>query len=400
MRKYGKCLAAAAAAALMMTAMTVCAGAQEVTITGEPCPLTFVTDRAQYEALLAEAGEAGLPENLQDAAEETAEAAAEETAEAADGEAAETAEAEAAESGSDLPYVTVLVDHLNVLGVLDDAYAAALFDDQKVLIPLQEILERLPAVNVDALGSAVNWTDLGRGSSGELAKKVQENLISLSFLNGEADGVFGGMTAEAVAAFQSAEGLEPTGQVDAFSFFLLDELAAGEVEVLETVYPPVYKAEDKFASIIDSVRDTSVLEAYLDPEWKFSYDVFEGIGSIKRGQQLGFYEDTGRPIDRIRMDVSEEVYVARNTAGEVDVIPAIIVSSYGAYRPYVQKVLVRSGNRIAELETLVKTGRLDGTNVAETAVVPLTEEAEAILAEDSVVIRVEGPVHTYEIEAE
>ena len=79
-------------------------------------------------------------------------------------------------------------------------------------------------------------------------------------------------------------------------------------------------------------------------------------------------------------------------------IPALSVESVGAYRPYVKDVLVRNGNDVETLPTLVKTGALNGLDVAETAIVPLTDEAAALLEQGSgTVLRIEGSGRTYDL---
>lgn len=359
-------LTAAASAVMVLLAGQQAVFAQEVVLSGEKCPLTVISDLTAY----AEAGEA----------------------------TAETESGAEAASGAEAPSATVELDSLNILGILNDQYAAVTYEGGRGFVPLEEIAERIPAVNTDALEHVENWTDIGRGSSGEQAREVQENLIALSYLTGEADGVYGGMTAEALAQFQTASGLEATGTADVFTWFMLHEAAGGSPEAIETAYPPVFKPEEKFAEIIDSVQDASVLEQYLDPVYKFSFDVFSGTGEITDGTELGSFTDESRPIDRINMLVRRIAYVYRNEAGEIEVVPAISVTSEGAYRPYVTSIIVRSGVKTAELPLLSAVGGIEGTNVTEEAVVPLTEEAEALLSEpEGVVLRIAGSSKNYDV---
>ena len=359
-------LTAAASAVMVLLAGQQAVFAQEVVLSGEKCPLTVISDLTAY----AEAGEA----------------------------AAETESGAEAASGAEAPSATVELDSLNILGILNDQYAAVTYEGGRGFVPLEEIAERIPAVNTDALEHVENWTDIGRGSSGEQARKVQESLIDLSYLTGEADGVYGGMTAEALAQFQTASGLEATGTADVFTWFMLHEAAGGSPEAIETAYPPVFKPEEKFAEIIDSVQDASVLEQYLDPVYKFSFDVFSGTGEITDGTELGSFTDESRPIDRINMLVKRIAYVYRNEAGEIEVVPAISVTSEGAYRPYVTSIILRSGVKTAELPLLSAVGGIEGTNVTEEAVVPLTEEAEALLSEpEGVVLRIAGSSKNYDV---
>ena len=53
-----------------------------------------------------------------------------------------------------------------------------------------------------------------KGNRGDSVREVQEMLISLGYLDGEADGIFGPKTERAVQAWQKDNGLETTGMVD------------------------------------------------------------------------------------------------------------------------------------------------------------------------------------------
>lgn len=59
------------------------------------------------------------------------------------------------------------------------------------------------------------YEDLQNGSRGDEVKRLQQKLMDLGYLRGSADGVFGNKTAEAVRAFQQAQGLSATGVADA-----------------------------------------------------------------------------------------------------------------------------------------------------------------------------------------
>ena len=60
--------------------------------------------------------------------------------------------------------------------------------------------------------AAVTATLLKKGDRGEQVKSLQQNLILLGYLTGEADGQFGPATKAAVTAFQAASGLRADGQ--------------------------------------------------------------------------------------------------------------------------------------------------------------------------------------------
>ena len=350
--KIRNMLTIGAAAAAVLAAVPSFVSAQEIVISGEKCPLTLVEDRQAYTA------------DHENAIVET-----------------------------------VVLDNFDLLGVIDDAYVAIMFNGGRGFVPISEIEEKIPSVDLSSMTQVSSWQDLTRGSSGDLTRSVQEALNALKYNAGEADGAFGEMTAEAIAAFQTDNGLEATGVADPFTCLLLLEKAIGEKESLTVEYPPVYRAEDKFAAIIADVEDPSVLEAYLDPSWKFTYDVMEGTGEISKGEHVGSFEDYSRQIDRISISVDKTVYVGRNDRNLVDVAPVLLIKSVGAYRPYMLNVIIRSGNHVEELPVIGRTGELQGTDVSETAYAQLTEEAEALLAESGVEIRLEGSSKNYDIDA-
>ena len=61
------------------------------------------------------------------------------------------------------------------------------------------------------------YIPLSKGSSGTAVYSLQTRLSALGWLSGKADGDYGGNTRNAVAAFQSAAGLESTGVADALT---------------------------------------------------------------------------------------------------------------------------------------------------------------------------------------
>ena len=69
----------------------------------------------------------------------------------------------------------------------------------------------LVTVLVLAPSARVQAASLKQGSSGTEVRQLQQNLIGLGFLTGEADGRFGSNTRKAVEAFQAEYGLTPDG---------------------------------------------------------------------------------------------------------------------------------------------------------------------------------------------
>ena len=103
-------------------------------------------------------------------------------------------------------------------------------------------------------GSLVNGMKDAEGSTD--IEQLQQQLISLGLLSGEADGHFGNATEEAVLAFQQLYGLEATGAADPDTLSALSE-AALSVEELQTRL----KELGVYAAELDGVFGESTTEA-------------------------------------------------------------------------------------------------------------------------------------------
>ncbi len=396
---------------------SVPAAAQEIAFDGEKCPLTVIYDLQAYKALqngsLADA--AGSDATGVAASDSAAEAAAESTAadlpEAAGQEAAAASDAAASTEGSASEARPVSeekeVEGMDLLCVVDGDYVAGLLDGECVYFLLDEIAESVPDYDLTELPAASAWEDFGNGNSGDVARAVQEALIGLGYLEGKADGSFGSMSEAALQSFQSAEGLASTGVVDLFTWGLLMEKAVRKPDKIEVPYPPVYTAEEKFASIYDDVEDPALLDEYAGPEWRFSYDDFEGVGIISpKEADLGSWTaESSRAIDRLALELRSILSVQRDESGAVTLTPALEVNSVGAYRPYIKSALLRKENKVKELRLVEEDGWVDGTDVCERAVLALEpEELQELLGADSasggeeLVLRLSGAIQDYDVE--
>ena len=391
-------------------AMTQAVSAQEIVFTGEKCPLTVIHDLDAYKAeVMGEVAEAASSESTS-AEPATSEGTSAEPA-SSESTPAETASSEgtSAETAAESTpvYEEKDVESLDLLCILDDAYVAAVLDGDYVYIPYDELLESVTEFDLSELPSVLDWTDIGNGEKSDLARDIQTELISLGFLQGSADGIFGSQSETAVSAFQTAQELPVTGKVNLFTFGLLNEKASGEQEEIETPYPPVYTVESKFASIYKNVADASVLEDYLEPEWKFNYDPFEGKGEIATKDAVfgTWTDDSGRAIDRLSLSVRQVIFLESNEDGRVRLIPALMISSVGAYRPYIKSGMLRIGDDVMELPAVSVNGWVEGADVHETTMlrlgdVELPEEDSDKAAEDSdeeLLLRLNGAVRNYDI---
>ena len=92
-------------------------------------------------------------------------------------------------------------------------------------------LSAVTASDAAALEAGQAVTPLARGDRGASVMALQRRLADLGWLEGDCDGVFGGVTQAAVRAFQQAAGLEETGVADAATLAALaaqDAPAVGE----------------------------------------------------------------------------------------------------------------------------------------------------------------------------
>ena len=84
--------------------------------------------------------------------------------------------------------------------------------------------------------------------------KIQERLIALGYMDGEADGEYGSMTETAVKSFQTANGLEATGIVEQTTY---DKLFSDDaVAAKKTEEKPAEEAEVKAAANTPAVSNT------------------------------------------------------------------------------------------------------------------------------------------------
>ena len=88
--------------------------------------------------------------------------------------------------------------------------------------------EKAAAVREDQVAASVIVNSAIRGDANEGVRELQQRLIDLGFLYGEADGKFGGATEQAVKDFQTALGVEATGEASSELVNLIYSDAAPE----------------------------------------------------------------------------------------------------------------------------------------------------------------------------
>lgn len=131
---------------------------------------------------------------------------------------------------------------LDADGVAGDATLTLLYSDQAQTARPTDT----PAPS-DTPSPTASSDLLKKGSSGDLVKALQQRLITLGYLSGEADGQFGGGTEEAVRVFQRQNGLDVDGAAGKATQTLLFSDEAKQVTVTPTPDPsdlPILVNED------------------------------------------------------------------------------------------------------------------------------------------------------------
>ena len=286
------------------------------------------------------------------------------------------------ESASAEPAATSVTD-INVLGRTEDKVIVWMENYGTGYVSVEEFEDKVPLFDLESLESRDQMPVLRGGSDSAPVKALQEALIRLGFLEGEADGAFGSMTGNAVSQFQGSRALPATAEADAVTQWLLKDALAEEQDpesaVMEMAYPTVISPETKFSSVYESTD--SDLSAFVTSDWKFSYDAFEGSGMLTNGKlSAGSLSLEPSPMERLSMDLSFAVEAERGESGQVRFFPVLHIESKGAYCPYVQTVTFISGGQSAEIELTDTTRWVEGVEVMESDNLELSAELLSYLS--------------------
>lgn len=142
-------------------------------------------------------------------------------------------------------------------GVAGKATYAILFSDNALVkgtTPTPAVSETPAAEEATPTPAATEqtWPTLKKNDSGDNVAQLQEALIQLGYLTGKADGNYGAATAEAVKAFQKANGLTVDGSAGAET---QKALYGGKAKAKPTPTPtPTPKASETAASSDDVLQ--------------------------------------------------------------------------------------------------------------------------------------------------
>lgn len=203
---------------------------------------------------------------------------------------------------------------------------------QQMEAPPTPAPESTPAPTPD-----IHYAPLEQGMKGDAVAALQTRLIALGFLNGKADGSFGGKTAEAVKAFQQAAALERTGVAD-------DEtqrrLFWGEVPVQNALQkldyaaamndPAAYAgAQVQFSGSVlqiledDTDADTRGIYTVMRVATRGEYDNVAYVAWFRPASVEPFAEGDGVTV----RGVARGIYEYANEAGDILTLPRIEADS-------------------------------------------------------------------------
>ena len=224
-----------------------------------------------------------------------------------------------------------------------------------------------------ALRRETEFTTIERGFSGDIAMELQKALEKLGYLEaGASDGQFGLKSVTAMQAFQASQNFETTDEFEPNLQMLLLSMASAQRDV------SVVDAHTLYAAIAD--RTDANLDEIYDSGLTFDYDDFTGEGLIYDGATLQVDASGEADIDQHEFSVRVGLYVSENEAGEVSVVPAMLIDCLCARRPMMTDVIMRSGDSRLTVKVSKLTNDLSGARSVEHAVITLDEEGAALLS--------------------
>ena len=264
---------------------------------------------------------------------------------------------------------------------------AVVYASPEALAGLSDGLSRIELPGLGALET------LQSGADREDVAQLQQALIDLGYLEGTADGLYGGKSRTAVSAFQEAMGLEATGAADPVTRQLILSLAGEEVTVSTYVDPSV-----QFEAILDRASDD--LSPLFGKGLNFDYDDIAGTGFITNDSAVHLEDAGAADIDRCTQDVTFGFLVV-DSNGAVTIRPVAQVVSAAVRRPIVQNMLLKSGDRRVTIKATGTVNGLQGSQSLETVTVNLSATAIELLAHceeaGELKIRLQGKYQSWDV---
>ena len=162
-----------------------------------------------------------------------------------------------------------------------------------ILLALVTVLSMLPMARADA-------ATMKKGSSGTDVKYLQKNLIGLGYLEGTADGKYGGKTEKAVAAFQADFGMAADGNAgQATQSAIYNAVVRIQVELKNAGYAPG-TADGKFGGKTQSALEYYQRDSGLDVTGKMDKATWAVMNFMTTGIRGGAAARTAEQIKQLQ----------------------------------------------------------------------------------------------------
>ena len=289
-------------------------------------------------------------------------------------------------------------DHFRIFGQAGEDMLLIRTGEDDEYVKIEDLKEALPELDCEGFPLIDEVVPVVDGRTFRGTKALQVMLASLGLMDEkEADGIYGEKTREVIRNFQETHGLEASGDAGLYTTLLIMGLAAGKEDTVEIKNNSFATPEEKFEAIAGRTEDG--LTPFLDTEWRFQYDPFTETGTIDPDFIVGSFDVDGPDIDRISGDLSVKVIVEKNSeTGSFELTPAFVLETVGAYRPYLQGMLL-AGKDALRLDGGKSIGQVEGVLLREFGYVPLTfEAAEQLKSGDVSQIRVLGKNTSYDLD--
>ena len=266
-------------------------------------------------------------------------------------------------------------EEIQLLGKDEDGDYLIFADGRFLKADADALADALRAIGAaaDSLPAITDYQPLARRDTGDEVVKLQNTLIALGYMEGEADGNYGSQSRRAVEAFQRELGLEETGEADPLLQMLMDSMQAEALDASKSADPAV-----QFAAI--SGKTEANLDAAVDLGLTLDYDDVAGIGMITRGAPIAYDVPAESDIDKRAFALSFGLGVRQDEDGEIEVAPVLEVVCTGVQRPVMEEIILKSGDERHNLAVTSLDDGLSGLMAVETTRLPLDDETVEMLA--------------------
>ena len=272
--------------------------------------------------------------------------------------------------------VTLDVAEFQLLGMGADG-RQLIFADGKYY-SLLSIMQMISQEDNDRINAASDLREeelstLAKGDRSEEVRRFQEALLELGYLEGSADGDFGGKTEQAIMALQEALGLEQTGVADARLQMLAQSMIQPKLVLLDQT------AENSpLASVAE--RAGLDLQALLAAGLKLDYDDITGTGFLSDGSSVSYESPEGADIDAYALALQFGLLLQEQEDGSMSVDPAVKVDCLCVRRPVIEEVIVKAGSNRGSAAIENVTAALNGIKTEESGIAMLGPDMVEALA--------------------